>query len=377
MTHNGNTPSALPAPMDTATSQLLALLRSGLWGEPADAALFPPGTAWEAIFAMSKRQTVRAIAFDGLTTLPKALQPPKPLLMKWYVHVLQTEDKARRLNKAVRETYEALRHADVEPTLLKGQGVAQCYPRPHHRQSGDIDIFTGPCYGKVNTLLLRLGATDAKETTWHCSFSWHGAVVENHRSYVAFNHLRNIRLFRAWAARQTQRSTERIDGFPVTVFTPQTNAIYLFMHIFHHFLWQGVGLRQVADWAMLLVSRRDLIDAALLRADLERLPIRRGACAFAYVCVRHLGMPPDAFPFDLTSPRVQRDGEFVMADILRMGNFGHDTDMMRSFDQGSLRGRLRAYRLAVARFVRIFRFCPSEVMAYPLVFLLRKVHLAR
>src|SRR5574344_1128514 len=167
---------------DNTIKQFLALLRSGLWGTPCDELLFADGADWEKLFSMSKRQTVRALAFDGLSTLPKSCQPPKVLLMKWYAHVLQTEDKGRRLNKVVRETYDVLRHADLEPTLLKGQGVAQYYRKPLHRQSGDIDIYTGYYYKKANGLLERAGATDSKETTWHCSFGWHGEVVENHRS---------------------------------------------------------------------------------------------------------------------------------------------------------------------------------------------------
>lgn len=50
-----------------------------------------------------------------------------------------------------------------------------------------------------------------------------------------------------------------INGASVPTLPPTINAIYLFIHIYHHFLKEGIALRQFIDWMMFLEVKHDEI----------------------------------------------------------------------------------------------------------------------
>ena len=63
--------------MERVRDAFLVLLRAGLWGKfPENRGLFPlDEEEWERVFAMSRRQSVSGIVFDGICLLPETLQP--------------------------------------------------------------------------------------------------------------------------------------------------------------------------------------------------------------------------------------------------------------------------------------------------------------
>lgn len=85
--------------MDTI-QRFFALLRSGLWGKAVESSLFADGeTDWDAIISMSMEQTVTALVFDGMETLPPALRPSKANVMKWFSMVVRVEQSNKLLDR--------------------------------------------------------------------------------------------------------------------------------------------------------------------------------------------------------------------------------------------------------------------------------------
>ena len=68
--------------MTQAQTQFIELLRSGLWGTPADTSLFQGEVDWKSILRTAKEQTVQVIVADGIETLPAEVWPPKELMFK-------------------------------------------------------------------------------------------------------------------------------------------------------------------------------------------------------------------------------------------------------------------------------------------------------
>ncbi len=353
--------------MTESDARMLALLRAGLWGTPPDASLFSGPVDWTAVWRQACRQTVAALVADGAALLPAPLRPPRGVWMGWLADVVRTERAACRLDTAVTELAARFRAAGLDVALLKGQGVARFYRQPRHRLSGDIDLWPFGRYDEAVRLLASWGGQAREATSYHVGFGWQGVEVEVHRVYADFYHPRNrCRLagFSAfWEARAWPRA--EVGGCRVTVPPPGFDAVYLFLHLFHHFLQVGVGLRQLCDWARLLAVCRDDIDASLLRRQLDALPVGRAADAFASVCRDALGMPASVYPFRRGGASLRRDAALVLRDVLAVGNFGHDTTAMRGFARGRGWRNLPNYVHALWRQLRLFRLCPSEVAAYP------------
>ena len=80
-----------------------SLVRAGLWGTPAEAALFR-GLApaqWQELHRLAHTQSLLAVVFDGLNTLPADLRPPRPLYLHWAAQTLQIEQANDRLDRMI------------------------------------------------------------------------------------------------------------------------------------------------------------------------------------------------------------------------------------------------------------------------------------
>lgn len=359
--------------LNTTERQFLALLRGGLQGRMGQAEHGWDAADWPAIYRQAVRQAVAGVTYDGVTLLPPAQRPPRGLLLEWYARVVRIERENALMDERLAEAVGRYRRIGLDPVLLKGQGVAQYYRIPAHRQPGDIDLFFSDGYEAANAEVLRWGGVvPHEETTYHRGFQWNGVEIENHRLYVDFYHRRNRRAWRRVAQEVPLTAAERYavgSDFSVAVPAPQMNAVYLFLHLFHHFLQVGVGLRQVCDWVRFVQMRHAAVDPALFTHCIGLLPIRRAVTALAYVGERYLGLPPNLLPLPTDTEEARHYGELLLRDVLDRGNFGQDTALWRSFRRGRFWKNLRAYRMALARYFRIYPFCPTEVRAYPIEWL--------
>ena len=336
-----------------ADAQLLALVRAGLWGEAPRAELFEADACWPALLHAARRQTVAGVAFAGVERLPAGLRPPREVALAWYADARRIEAANRRLNAALGELAGRYAAAGLTPVLLKGQGVAQLYREPLRRQPGDIDLYFPEGYARANAVAAGWeGVCFHPDTKYHRSFTWQGVTVENHCRYVDFYHPANRR---AWAriARELPLTDGSVlalaGGGEVAVPSAQMNVLYVFLHLMHHFLQVGVGLRQVCDWACLLRRHGRELDGAALVARLRALGMLRPAAALARIVVDELGVAAGEVPAGLLRAARGRDVRLMLGDILSSGNFGHDTARMRGFRRGAHLHNAGNYAAALVR----------------------------
>ena len=174
--------------MTQIQQQFFALLRAGLWGKAPDASLFGAGTDWAALLAAAKKQSVQAVVLDGVQLLPADCRPPKPIYLQWCALSLHTEEQNELLNRELNHLYALMRAHGIEPVLVKGQAVAQCYRHPEHRRCGDIDFYIGlEDYERANALLRPEATQEEEEIFKHACMHWHGVIVENHRILISLS----------------------------------------------------------------------------------------------------------------------------------------------------------------------------------------------
>lgn len=348
-----------------------SLVRSGLWGTTADVALFERLTPanWKDIHRMAYTQSLMAVVFDGLNTLPSELRPPHPLYLKWAAYVLKVEQANDHLNRMVERLDRLYTDADLHPVLLKGQGMAACYRNPRHRQCGDIDIYIGKEGQKqANTLLIKVGACeDGEESFKHASYKLDGIHIENHRIINRLNNPIANRHFERLVCEWYPQGAERHIGMPTP--PPTFNAIYIFLHAFLHFLNAGIGLRQLCDWCCLLHARQADIGSDRLVRDLRRLGLLRAARAFGYICVTRLGLPSRYLPFDTAGSK--RLGERLVDEIFATGNFGKHDSRTTPRPEGYWRGKWYSFCRATSRVIRLYDYAHIEAFLYPLLLIKR------
>lgn len=345
-----------------------ALLKAGLWGVEADATLFDKDTDWMSLFKLAKRQATLGVVYDGVLTLPRDVQPPRNIFLQWSNIVAQIEEENEFLNERLAEVFTLYRENGLHPVLLKGQGVAQNYRNPLHRQSGDIDVYIGNAdYAKANALLRKESTGESEENNKHASIHWRGTTVENHRIMTHLNAPGSDKFFRkaleGWYPADA-RPLE-VGGYEVAVCPLEFDATFVLIHSVLHFLNEGVGLRQICDWSCLLHAHKEDLDRKRLLALLDGVGLLKAARAFGAISVRFLGLSPDALPFVLTEKDEQL-GEWLLGDVLEGGNFGWYYKDKEKRPKGYWAGKWYTFTRAFRRCRELGQLAPAEARWYPL-----------
>ena len=147
-----------------------------------------------------------------------------------------------------------------------------------------------------------------------------------------------------------------IEGVKVRTLSPTLNVAYVFIHLFFHFIREGVSLRQLCDWAMVLHYYNEEVDKEMLKEMLLDLDVYDAYCAFGTILVDYLGLPANDFPLPLDEKN-RKWQKKLLKDIFAGGNFGklhHRADNSWKF-------KLETMQLAFRNTFKYYRLCPSEV----------------
>lgn len=310
---------------------------------------------WDDIYFFCLQQALLGIGFEGAEKVSQDHKPPKELLLQWFAICKQIENRNIQLNKRCLEIQKEFQEAGFTTCILKGQGNALMYPNPLLRQSGDIDIWVG---GRIKDVLGFLHKTyPSLDIGYHHTELPRNEVdIEVHYRPTWFcSPLRNYRLqkwFKKESVKQLKKNIETLN-VPDMAF----NTIYQLAHIFNHFIQEGVGLRQIIDYYYVLQNRKQEDVVPLLRS----LGLIKFAGALMYVMKEVFWLPKDKL---LCTPN-NKEGEFLLSEILESGNFGqHDSRNAKLLQQKGIRRKLYQAKHSI----RYFRSYPEEVLCYPFRF---------
>ena len=350
----------------------------------------PSVREWQYMFDEAQRQAIAGILLEGVQRLMVHSEGfmvnfPKDFMLQWIGLTLQIEQSNALTTQVCGEVVGEMEKDGLRCCVMKGQANHRYYPEGigNRRNCGDIDIWAEPDKGyrlKVNgyrsavrTVLEYVDAHYERDgLCWlHCNFNdKSGVPVEVHFHPSFFSRPKyNRRFLRYFADMEQCVERAKIDGVEIPAMRVEKDVIYQMNHIYRHLIDEGVGLRQVVDYYWLLKQLKDKseeikVDYVALQEALSWLGMKRFAGALMYVLKELLGMPSE---YLLCEP-VEKDGKFLVEEILMSGNFGHQDPRMGEIAAGGyLMGRIsQAWR----RFKRNMRFVtsyPGEVIWEPIV----------
>ncbi len=356
----------------TKAEQLfLQLYRSALWADlPQEAplALRADEATWLQVADVAEGQTCQGLLADALSRLPLESRPPKSVYFSLVTATADAEDANRKMNHYLRGLFPMLERQGIRAWLLKGQGLAQCYPQPTHRLSGDMDVLIPrkeEFERAVRIFSARLPRGNQEdEGRYERTFCLDGIVIELHSRVVTDLNPRFRRRFPAWS--WTYYEQEPVRWGDVSLPPVDFDAVFVFVHLARHYVGGGIGLRQVADWMRFLyVHRADgqhPIDVARLEHDVAHLGLRRLWKVFAAMAVHHLGCPASVMPLYDASPRYRKAADAVLRSILDEGNFGYHDAAMDQRPHGFLAGKAFSFLVQARRMAYKFRYFPVETL---------------
>lgn len=302
-------------------AMLLALLQCAMWEKEVDTLPFTGATRaqWEETVRLAIAQGVQAVCYDALFYLPDELQPPREVKLPWAVSVQALEKRFLRQMQAATHLASFYQHKGLTVMLMKGLGLADLYPEPIHRESGDLDIYLFGAYAMGNKLIEEQGIEVDQHRDKHSCFYFKGIPVENHKHFLNVEQFSIDRKILEPAlqhalAQTACRSFVVGESTSLLLPPPMFNAIFLARHMSTHFAG-GIVLRHVCDWARFLYTSHHEYDADELSVLFEKagmLPLMK---CFTALAVEQLGMPQLFSPFSGEADEALKAR--VWQDILR------------------------------------------------------------
>lgn len=288
------------------------------------------GDDWKQIFSLSKKQALLGVIYGGIKRLPAELQPPADLMQQWTLVARRIMATNNRMNATAASITRMFAERGRKTVILKGQANALLYPDPYLRQAGDIDILVEGGRKSVLKLLREMGLMEGVSIDEISNLHIHldsgkfaapitpGITVEIHFDPSYNNSPFTTRAMCRFLEQENSKPGAvklSEQGFSVP---PVTFALVMQLsHLLRHFYGEGIGLRQLADYSLLLRNSTEQ-ERALVRANLRKVGLYHMAGAVMYVMGSIFHVPESQM---LCSPDARR-GRQLMENVMEGGNFG-------------------------------------------------------
>lgn len=326
---------------------------------------------WKDIIKFFTLQTLDGLLPDAIALLSPEKQPSNAIKMPIIVRQLKVERMNNIVNQELLSFTKELNKREIPYFVLKGQGVAALYPHPLHRTCGDIDLYVHEQYLKdVGRGFNAFGAIRTNETRHHINYQARDVEWELHHHIYYFQKEKRNHIFMRYVEEAIRKTPEyiTIEGEKVRVMPPVVNIMTLLAHILDHFYCEGVGIRQLCDFALMLHHKKNEIYKTEFLEALDRLSLTRSYRIFGYLCVHYLGLPEEDLLLQATE-KEKRLAHKVMDDCLKGGNFGYAYSNPRV----TLGQKTAFYARFLHRLWQYKNLCPSEALWWPIAKLWRAV----
>ena len=317
----------------------------------------PTADEWLELYAIAEKHALLGVCFAGITNLKDQQQvPPKAVYMNWLGLSAQIQKRNELINKRCVELQSRLQEAKSRSFIMKGQANAALYggELAKLRQPGDIDIMVEGGFKRVNDFVQRTYPTkevSELEIHYHC---FDDTEVEIHCKPFMLDSPKD-RLLQKYFNQSLEANYKNTillsSDYAITAPTFSFNIVHQLVHIHHHLFYEGVGLRQCMDYYFQLMNleRNDAEVHDALRVITE-LGLDRFASALMWMLGHVFGLNRDRM---LWKPN-EKDGRFLLREIMLSGNFGKQDDRQRNL----YKSKWHSFWIVHFKTFRLWRFDP-------------------
>lgn len=331
----------------------------------------PTADEWGKLYDMAKKQSLVGVCFAGVQKLVvQQAEPPEMLYLTWMGMAAKIQQRNEVVNRQCVELQARLSDDGFRSCIMKGQSNHANYGELSMlRQSGDIDVWLDGSQDDILCYVQKVAPTeDVNEMHAHLHV-FEDTDVEVHFVPTRLaNRFANKKL-REWLdsnrEEQFQNELRLSDGGLIISPTNEFNLVYQLIHVYRHLFSEGIGLRQVMDYYF-LVSTFNILDERIesVKQAVSMLGLNNFASSLMWVLQWVFHMDTTMVPW---VPN-RRDGEFLLNEIMQMGNFERQDDRFKLDDKDSHLKRFCQSNLSKWRFLHNF---PSEVVWQPIDMFLR------
>ena len=333
----------------------------------------PSAEEWSALYGLSVKQAVAGVCFCGVQRLAVEQRSCLPALLKMQWLALATQIQARNelMNRKCVELQRILAEEGMNSCILKGQGVAKLYKIRNeelgvrngvnlglYRQSGDIDVWVDKVRDDVIDFVMQNAPTrefDQKHIHFHV---FEDVDVEMHWIPVNMESPRFNRILGEYFRKESSRQFANSSG-KVCYPTVDFQLVHQLLHVYAHYVYEGVGLRQMMDlyFAQVAFLERMPQNMEEVLGLFRRLGLMKFVAGTQYILHEDFGLSEDAL---LCAPDT-KEGQLLLREIEIGGNFGQYDKRNNVKEESFVHRALRRFE----RRWRMVRFDPLGTIIMP------------
>ena len=318
----------------------------------------PTEVQWQEIYDICRKQALTGIGWHAIEKLPKEQRPHEELLFLWMGMAQKIVATNELVIDAARKVTKKLQRDGFDCCILKGAGNIVYYndydnvnnnkrstlhstPYTLHsetglgmyRSAGDVDVWMIPREGQDVIKYAKQAAKERGEkkpvvTYLHTNLpKYKGIEVEAHFRPAYMNspifNRRTLKWQKENAGEQMRNMCEL--GFPIP--TAEFNIVYQLSHIYRHLVYEGIGMRQLLDYYMIILRFNENKKTHNTIPTLKHLGLEKIAKGVMYIMQEIFSMKEG----ELICKPDKKVGEFLLNEIMTAGNFGkHDPRLNHS-----------------------------------------------
>ena len=240
------------------------------------------GMDWQELYSFASKQALLGLCFEGIERLGKEYPEElkrnpigRELLMNWMGKAQQIRRQNMKVNAVAGKLFSMLKEDGMRCCVLKGQGNALMYPNPYSRTPGDIDVWIDASRERIMEYARKEFELGDDIRLQHLETSLDGVPVELHFFPCSMNNPIYHTRLQKWFRRNADLQCSHIVGLPdgagdIAIPTSPFNVVYQLCHLYHHFFDEGVGMRQIIDYFLVV---NDFSKNVFLNNNLSNHPV--------------------------------------------------------------------------------------------------------
>lgn len=318
----------------------------------------PSADEWGELYAMAKKQSLVGVCFAGVQKLVNQQQePPEMLYLTWMGMAAKIQQRNEEVTKQCAELQARLALDGLSSVVLKGQSVAEQYGTQLSalRQSGDIDLWVdAPRDSTVEYVMKRCPTTEVNFQ--HVHYHVFGDTdVELHMVPVSRYNPRRNRILQEYFDSEVKRQCGNqkmiwIGSAEVELSVPTEDfqLVHQLLHVYSHYVYEGVGLRQLMDLYFAQRAMKNGEELFRVQELFRRLGLGRFVAATQWVLKEVFLLPTSELIWEPDA----KEGAQMLEEVMEGGNFGHYSE------KNAVRGESTMHRMwrRFEQNVRMIRF---------------------
>lgn len=306
---------------DLTQRTVFGLLAQTLFG----AAYTPePNVDWPSVYMESECQAVRLQTFANHHRIPDI---PEDLRTQLRQYVMGAMLKDARIHAQHTALHMLFTEHNIPYSILKGASSAYYYANPLTRAMGDVDFYVDKVDLERAIAVLRADGYEVEDYHAEKTQQYHLGVrkgiihMEMHYMFPGVPEGRPGEIILSYLS-DIRETTFLLQNELVTCRLPSpfNHGLIMLMHLHHHLLCEGIGLRHLCDWAVFVNRFSEEEFQSLFRERLTEIGLWHFARLLSLASSLYVGLPEQSWMRE--DKKDDATAFELMNDIIRGGNFG-------------------------------------------------------